>query len=78
VICPATWQRITTTIYTVCPSGNESHVRRYVFFIALLNPRDSAHEQAVLLSHATPGRFLTTQWVLTEVADAFADVLDRH
>jgi predicted nucleic acid-binding protein len=41
------------------------------YFLALLNPRDSAHAAAV--SHSVgPGGILTTEWVLTELADALA------
>lgn len=49
---------------------------RYVFadsfyFLAILNPRDSAHGQAILLSEELSGRpLLTTEAVLLEVADA--------
>jgi predicted nucleic acid-binding protein len=39
------------------------------YFMALLNRKDSAH--AAARAHSSgPGRILTTQWVLTELADA--------
>lgn len=38
------------------------------YFLALLNPRDAAHEWAVEFA----GSPVTTGWVLTEVADALA------
>ena len=42
------------------------------YYLALLNPRDSAHAMAVSLSQRGSGKMITTEWVLTEVADAFA------
>jgi len=41
------------------------------YFLALLNPKDSAHSAAMARSFG-PGRLLTTEWVLTELADAMA------
>ena len=40
------------------------------FYLALLNPDDLAHRSAVAASRRRRGRFVTTAWVLTEVADA--------
>jgi predicted nucleic acid-binding protein len=40
------------------------------FYLALLNEDDCAHERAVAASLSRRGRFVTTAWVLTEVADA--------
>jgi uncharacterized protein len=41
------------------------------YFLALLNPRDGAH--AAAQAHgAEPGRILTTEWILIELADAMA------
>jgi hypothetical protein len=41
------------------------------YFLALLNPHDSAHSSA--LAHSVgPGGIVTTEWVLTELADAMA------
>ncbi len=43
-----------------------------VYFLALLNARDQFHRQALALSERPPGPMLTTEWVLTELADALA------
>lgn len=48
------------------------------FFLALINPRDSAHGAAVAAAHSRRGPLLTTAWVLTEVADGLARTADRH
>lgn len=42
------------------------------YFLALLNPRDAAHQKAVEFSRAHRGPLLTTAWVLTELADGLA------
>jgi predicted nucleic acid-binding protein len=47
------------------------------FDLALLNPRDAAHERAIELSQSTGGQFVTTRWVLMEVGDAMAAEEDR-
>jgi predicted nucleic acid-binding protein len=47
------------------------------YYLALLNPRDAAHSRAVTASQGLSGRLITTHWVLTEVADAFAAPDDR-
>ena len=45
-----------------------------VYWIALLNPRDNLHEQAVSLSRSLDQTVLvTTQMVLTELLNAFAE-----
>lgn len=41
-----------------------------VYVLALLNPRDTWHAKAVDVSHRIRGRLVTTEAVLTEVADA--------
>ena len=41
------------------------------YFLALLNPKDSAHAAAMAHSFG-PGGIVTTEWVLTELADAMA------
>lgn len=41
------------------------------YFLALLNPNDSAHAKAVAQS-VGPGGIVTSEWVLTELADAMA------
>lgn len=43
-----------------------------VHFIALLSMRDRWHARAVHLSQQPPGPLVTTEWVLTEVGDAFS------
>mgnify|MGYP001463962881 CR=1 FL=1 len=47
------------------------------YFLALFNPRDSAHEKAVDASRTISGLLVTTDWVLAEVADALSDVKNR-
>ncbi len=47
-----------------------------VYWIALLNPRDDLHEQTVLLSRSLESdqtRLITTEMVLTELLNAFAE-----
>jgi|SRR4051812_20277026 predicted nucleic acid-binding protein len=43
------------------------------FFVALISRRDSHHDLADRLGEKYRGRILTTQWVLVEVANFFAD-----
>ena len=49
------------------PAFADSH-----FFLALLNPRDQHHDLAVKTAQAMTRPIVTTQFVLTEVADACA------
>ena len=42
------------------------------YYLAMLNPDDAAHDQAVRASRTIKGLVVTTPWVLTEVADALA------
>ncbi len=42
------------------------------YYLALLNPEDEAHERALVATAERKGKLVTTQWVLTEVGDAFA------
>lgn len=42
------------------------------FYIALLNPKDGFNARAVQTAARLNRRVVTTSWVLTEVADAFA------
>ena len=46
-------------------------------FFALLNEKDAAHEAAKLFSFQTDAPYVTTAWVLTEVADGCSAV-DRR
>lgn len=47
------------------------------YLLALLHPADEAHEKALLLARTHRATFVSTQWVLTEVADGCADPIDR-
>ena len=43
-----------------------------VYFIALLSTRDRWHARAIAINRQLPGLLVTTEWVLTEVGDAFS------
>jgi hypothetical protein len=43
------------------------------FYVALINRRDEHHARVMVWVDAFEGEIVTTQWVLTEVADAFAN-----
>jgi predicted nucleic acid-binding protein len=43
-----------------------------VYFIALLSTRDRWHTRAIAINRQPPGQLVTTEWVLTEVGDAFS------
>ncbi len=47
------------------------------YWLALINPRDQAHHEALTLSAARTEPIVTTAWVLTEVGDAMADPANR-
>lgn len=47
------------------------------YFIAQLNPADQAHARAVSFTDAYVGRMITTDWVMVELADAFAQLSNR-
>ena len=47
------------------------------YFLALFNPGDSAHAAAKAIGRGLAGRLVTTDYILTEVADAFAAPRDR-
>lgn len=47
------------------------------YFLALLSPRDAAHEDAVELGQTLPGEIVTTDAVLIELADAMSSPYDR-
>lgn len=47
------------------------------YYLALLNPRDVAHARARAISKGLSGRLVTTEYVLTEVADALAAPSNR-
>lgn len=42
------------------------------YFLALLNPKDARHQAAVQFSRAHGRSVVTTEWVLTELADGLA------
>ena len=48
------------------------------FFFAYLNAEDDAHEAATQYFESFNGELLTTEWVLTELADGMAGVGDRE
>ena len=48
------------------------------YFVARLNRRDQHHERVVAFSREFRAQMLTTDWVLTEVADALAKSESRQ
>ena len=42
------------------------------YYIAFLSPSDEAHEQAKAFTQNYSGKMITTEWVLTELADGLA------
>jgi uncharacterized protein len=48
------------------------------FFFAFLNPGDSAHAETCAVFDAFDGELVTTEWVLTELADGLAGVPERE
>lgn len=47
------------------------------YFLAQLNPNDEAHPKATDFTAAYAGRFVTTDWILVELADAFSHPSNR-
>jgi predicted nucleic acid-binding protein len=47
------------------------------YFLALLNPHDAAHREAIRFAAELGGRLVTTDWVVVEVADALAGPAQR-
>ncbi|HMB95067.1 MAG TPA: hypothetical protein VKK61_03425 [Tepidisphaeraceae bacterium] len=47
------------------------------FYLALLNPRDAAHERALAISDKLTAPMLTTEFILLEIADALASPNER-
>jgi predicted nucleic acid-binding protein len=47
------------------------------YWLALINPRDQAHQEAVTLSQSLRRPLLTTAWVLTEIGDALRQPANR-
>ena len=48
------------------------------YLLAIFNPSDRAHAQALALAHTLHAPLVTTDWVLTEVADALSDPANRQ
>ena len=48
------------------------------FYLALFNTRDTHHRRVLEFVGTFTGGVVTTQWVLTEVADAFASIPQRR
>jgi uncharacterized protein len=48
------------------------------YFLAVINPDDSCHQDALTLSAANEAPLLTTAWILAEVADALAETANRR
>ena len=48
------------------------------FFLAIINPKDRAHRIAIEFSSNRKEPILTTEWVLTELADGLDRTQDRH
>jgi predicted nucleic acid-binding protein len=47
------------------------------YWLALINPRDQAHQEALTLSQSLSEPLVTTAWVLTEVGDAMHEPANR-
>src|SRR5213076_1460375 len=47
------------------------------YFLARLNPNDAAHGKAVQFGSDDARPIVTTGWILTEVADAMAEPVNR-
>jgi predicted nucleic acid-binding protein len=48
------------------------------YFIALLSPSDQRHASAQRVARELKARYLTTDWIMTEVADALSGGRVRH
>ena len=48
------------------------------YWAALANRNDASHEKATEFARGYSGHSLTTEWVLTEVADGLASTRHRH
>jgi predicted nucleic acid-binding protein len=42
------------------------------YFLAAINERDESHARAIQFAQSEPHRLISTEWILTEVGDAFA------
>jgi len=43
------------------------------YYLAFVNERDAGYSEAIEFSHSYVGQSVTTEWVLTEVADALSE-----
>jgi predicted nucleic acid-binding protein len=48
-----------------------------VYFLALVNRKDQAHQKSVAISHSSDRPLVTTEWILMEVGDALCRGKDR-
>jgi predicted nucleic acid-binding protein len=48
------------------------------FFFAFLNADDTAHREASTFYDAFDGQLVTTEWILTELADGLSGISDRQ
>lgn len=48
------------------------------YYLAFLSPSDEAHERTAAFTQDYDGKMLTTEWVLTEVADGLASTATRN
>jgi predicted nucleic acid-binding protein len=48
------------------------------YYIAFLSPSDEAHDQAKAFTKNYSGKMITTEWVLTELADGLAAPFTRQ
>src|SRR4249919_1905852 len=48
------------------------------YYLALANSNDAAHAGAVAFAQSTNRPMLTTDWIVTELADALCAVKNRH
>jgi predicted nucleic acid-binding protein len=47
------------------------------YFLAIVNPRDVAHIEAVSFAASSKRPMITTEWIIMEVADALCSVQNR-
>ena len=47
------------------------------YLLALVNPKDQAHQKALAFSGGFNGPIVTSTWILLEVGDALSQVADR-
>jgi predicted nucleic acid-binding protein len=47
------------------------------YYLALVNPKDAGHAKAVAFARTSTRPMVTTDWVVTEIADALCDAANR-